>query len=51
MKLTVNKNKAKLLEDLTIIEDKKTLAINLLKGTNVQHVKIHVVTRHVKKFL
>ena len=40
MKLTVNKNEAKLLEDLTIIEDKKTLAINLLEGTNVQHVKI-----------
>lgn len=40
MKLTVNKNEAKLLENLTIIEDKKTLSINLLKGTNVQHVKI-----------
>lgn len=40
MKLIVNKNEAKLLEDLTIIEDKKTFSISLLKGTNVQHVSI-----------
>ena len=40
MKLTVNKNVAKLLEDVTIIEDKKTISINLLEGTDIEGIKI-----------
>ena len=38
MKLTVNKNEAKILEDITIIEDRKDVAINLHKSNNIQHV-------------
>lgn len=38
MKLTVNKNEAKMLEDITIIEDRKDVAVGLYG--NIQHVVV-----------